>query len=90
MTLWEFIQENGVAETARKICSIYGQDIITNQLARNWFTKFRSGDLTFENKPKPEHSLDIDEDALRTFIKNNPRIKNNLSTGELAKELNTS
>ena len=86
MTLWEFIQENGVAETARKICSIYGQDIITNQLARNWFTKFRSGDLSLENKPKPGHSLDINEDALRTFIKNNPR----LSTGELAKELNTS
>ena len=84
--LWEFKDNKNATETAEKICNVYGQDVITTRQVRNWFAKFRSGDISLKVEPKPEQSSDIDEDAFKELVESNPR----KSTRELALELNTS
>ena len=84
--LWEFKNNKNATETAKKICSVYGQGVITDRQVRNWFSKFRSGDTSLRDEPRPGRSSDLDQDALRELVECNPR----KSTRELALDLNTS
>ena len=84
--LWEFKNKKNATETAKKICNVYGQDIITDRQVRNWFAKFRSGDMSLKDERRPGRSSDLDEDALRELLESNPR----KSTRELALVLNAS
>ena len=52
-------------ETAKKICSVYGQGIITNYQVKNWFSKFSSDDISLRDEPKPGYSSDLDQDTKR-------------------------
>ena len=42
--LWEFKNYKNATETAKKICSVYDQNIITDHQVWNWYLKFCSGD----------------------------------------------
>lgn len=41
--LYEFKQGNSAKVTAEKICSVYGEGLITVRAVKNWLIKFRSG-----------------------------------------------
>ena len=73
-------------ETAEKIGSVYGEGTITDWAVRNWFVKFRSGDTSLKDEPRPGRSLDFDAEALKSLVECNGR----QSTLELADRLNTS
>ena len=84
--LWEFKQGNNATQTAENICSVYGEGIITDRAVWNWFVKFRSGDTSLKDKPRPGRSSDFDDDAFKALVEYNPR----QSTRKLADKLNTS
>ena len=71
--LWEFKQVNNATETADKICSVYSKGTITDWAVRNWFMKFRFGDTALKDEPRPVHSYDFDDDALKALVECNPR-----------------
>ncbi|KAF3426636.1 hypothetical protein E2986_10916 [Frieseomelitta varia] len=60
--LWEFKQGNNTKATAEKICSVYGEGLISDRAVRNWFAKFQSGDTTL----KGERPSDSDDNILKT------------------------
>ena len=62
--LWEFKNNNNTTETVKKVCSVYGQHVITDCKVPNWFP---SSDTSLTDEPKPEHS-DIDQAALRELV----------------------
>ena len=51
-----------ITETALKICSVYGQRVITDYQVQNWFSKFHSGDKSLRHEPRPGHSWDLYQD----------------------------
>ena len=53
---------------------------------RNWFVKFRSGDMSFKDEPRQGCSSDFDAEALKSLVECNAC----QSTRELADKLNTS
>ena len=65
---------------------MYGKGTITDRAVGNGFMKFRSGDTSLKDEPRPGCSSDFDDDALKTLVKCNAH----QSTRELADKLNTS
>ncbi|KAG5333135.1 SETMR methyltransferase, partial [Acromyrmex heyeri] len=57
--LWEFKQGNSAKGTAEKICSVYGEGLISDRAVRNWFAKFRSGDTTLKDIATQEKILEL-------------------------------
>ena len=84
--LWEFKQGNNATETAEKICSVYGEGTITDQAVGNWLVKFRSGDTSLKDEPRPGRSSNFHAEALKSLVECNAR----QGTRELADKLNTS
>lgn len=54
-------------------------------IVRNWFAKFRSGDTSLRDDPKPGRSTDIDDNASKVLVEQNPR----RTIGELADKMNS-
>ncbi|XP_023244408.1 histone-lysine N-methyltransferase SETMAR-like [Centruroides sculpturatus] len=83
--LWKFKLGNNATETAKKICNVYGNGVISDKAVRKWFTKFRSGDFSLKDDERPGRSSDFD-DVLKVLIEQNPR----QTTRELAEKLHRS
>ena len=84
--LWKFNQGNSAKATAEKICSVYGEGLISDRAVRNWFAKFRSGDTSLKDEPRVGRSSNLDDNLLKTTLEQNPR----RSTRDIAGRLNTS
>ncbi|XP_015185986.1 PREDICTED: histone-lysine N-methyltransferase SETMAR-like [Polistes dominula] len=84
--LWEFKQGNSAKVTAEKICRVYVEGLITDRAVRNWFVKFRSGDMTLKDEPRARRPSDFDDNLLKAVLEQNPR----QSTRCIAERLNTS
>jgi transposase len=84
--LFEFDQKKSEMETYRKITTVYDKETISLPTVYNWFTRFRSGDRSLENKPLPGATPLIDKDRLQKLIEENP----SYTLNELAKRLNVS
>ena len=62
--LWELKNNKNTREIAKKICSVYGDGVITDCQVWNLFSRFRSGDVSLrDDEPRPESSSDLDLDA---------------------------
>ena len=48
--LYEFKKENSVAEMAKNIHFVYGEEYVNKRTCIRWFSKFRSGDFVLEDK----------------------------------------
>ncbi|KAG5311914.1 SETMR methyltransferase, partial [Pseudoatta argentina] len=84
--LWEFKQGNSAKGTAEKICSVYGEDLISDRTVRHWFAKFRFGDTTLKDGPRAGCPSDLDDNLLKAMLEQNPR----QSTRDIAGRSNTS
>ncbi|CAK9816666.1 Histone-lysine N-methyltransferase SETMAR [Anthophora quadrimaculata] len=71
--LWEFQNGNNAANTAKKICDVIGKGVVSERTVRNWFAKFRSGDISLQDEPKPGRSADIDVHTLKILVKQSQR-----------------
>ena len=49
----EFKNYKNLTETAKKICSFYSQNVITDSRIQNWFSNFRSGDTLLRDEFRP-------------------------------------
>ena len=69
--LWQFKNNKDTTEIAMKICSVYGQSVITNRQVWYWFLKFHSDIMLLRDEPRSGCLWDLDEDALRELVKYN-------------------
>ena len=72
------------AETIREICTIYGEDVISERTGRRWFAKFKNGDIGLDDANHSGRPSYFDEGRLMTLLKEDQR----QTTRELAKEMN--
>ena len=64
---WEFENSKKYDRKAKKICSVYGQGLITDWQVQNWFSKFCLSD-----ESRSGCFSDVNQDAFRELMECNP------------------
>ena len=55
----------------KKICAVYGEGAVTDQMCQRWFAKFRAGDFSLDNAPWLGRPFDVDSNQIKILIENN-------------------
>jgi len=71
--LFSFQKGKNAAQTAKKICIVYGDSAIAKSTIRKWFTRFRNGNFDLEDRERSGRSVVVDDDQILTLIENNSR-----------------
>ena len=71
--LCKYKNHKNTKETAKKISSVFDQNVITDYLVRNLFAKFRSVDMSLSDWPRQECSSDLFQDTSRELVECNLR-----------------
>jgi len=61
IVLFYFNKGENVAQTRRKICTAYGDNVISNWTVGEWFRRFRRGDFSYADLPRPGRPIKIDD-----------------------------
>ena len=69
--LFEFNRGVKAAEVPRNICAVYGDNAITESMAKKWFSCFKDS-FDISDTPRSGRPLRFDEDCLITLIHNDP------------------
>ncbi|CAF5077620.1 unnamed protein product, partial [Rotaria sp. Silwood1] len=78
--LYELQLGNNASAAARNICAALGEDAVADRTRRDWFNRFREGDMSLEDRPRSGCPLESDIERLKVLIEDNPR----LTTHELS------
>ncbi|CAF5224461.1 unnamed protein product, partial [Rotaria magnacalcarata] len=72
--LYEFQLGNNATTAARNICAALGEGAVADRTYRDWFKRFREGDMSLEDRPKSGRPLESDIERLKVLIEDNPRL----------------
>ena len=50
------------AEAHRKLCQAFGEDVMSKRSCREWFARFKSGDMDVEDKLHTGSPTEVDEE----------------------------
>ena len=67
VTLYKFKNNENSTETAKKMCSVYGQVVITDQQIWNWFSKFCYCGMSLRDEHRPGCSSEFKQDVLKNI-----------------------
>ena len=84
--LFYFRKGKNAVQARRKLCEVYGEDVLTERQCQNWFKKFRSGNFDVEDSSRSGRPVEADEDIIKALIDSNRRI----TTREIAQTLHLS
>ena len=62
------------------VCAALGEGSVADRKCRDWFKRFREGDISFEDLPSSGRPLELNVERLKVLIEDNPR----LTTRELS------
>ena len=71
--LYYFKKGKNANETHKKICAVYGEGAVTDQMCQKWFVKFHDGDFSLDVAPRSGRPVEVDSNQIETFIENNQR-----------------
>ena len=63
--------KNATQTHTQKICAMYGEGAVTDQMCQKWFVKFGAGDFSLENAPWSGRAVEVGSDQIKTLISNN-------------------
>ena len=69
--LYYFKKDKNATETQKKICAVYGEGAVTDQMCQKWFAKFRAGDFSPDNAPRSGRPVEVDSDQIETLTEKN-------------------
>ena len=64
-----FRRGQNTTEAVRGICTVYGEDVISNRAGQRWFSKFKNGDFELEDAPRSGRPSRFDDDRLMELLK---------------------
>ena len=71
--LFEFNRGAKIAEAARNICAVYGDNAVGESTARKWFSRFKEDRFDISDTPRSARPSGFDEDCVNTLIHNGRR-----------------
>ena len=69
--LYYFKNGKNATETQEKVCAVYGEDAVSDQMCQKWFTKFCAKDFSLDYVPQLSRPVEVDRDQIKTLIENN-------------------
>ena len=73
------------ADANRTLCETFGHDVMSERSCREWFRRFKSGDMDVEDNLHTGRHMEMDEEQLKSMVEVDPM----LTTRELADMLST-
>ena len=64
--LYHFKKGKNTTEMQKKICAVYGEGAVTDQMCQKWFAKFCAGDFSPDNAPWSGRPVEVDSDQIET------------------------
>ena len=64
--LYYFRKGKNATEMHRKICVVYGEGAVTDQMCQKWFATFRTGDFLLDDAPQSGRPVEVDSDQIKT------------------------
>ena len=61
------------AESYRRLCQAFGQDVVSQQTVNNWFKRFKSGNYKIEDETRSGRPSELDDQALQQLVQSNSR-----------------
>lgn len=61
-------REKNTAETHKKICAVYGEGGMSDQMCQKWFVEFQAGDLSLGDAPQLGRAVEVDTDQVKILI----------------------
>ena len=55
----------------KKICAVYGEGAVTDQMCQKWFVKFCAGDFSLDDAPWSDRPVKVDQNQIETLIESN-------------------
>ena len=68
--LYYFKKAKNATEMQGKICAVYGESAVTDQMCPKWFVKFHAGDFSMGDGPWSGRPVEVDSDQTETLIEN--------------------
>ena len=69
--LYYFNKGKNATETQGKVCAVYGEGTMTDQMCQKWFAKFCAGDFSLDVASWSGRQIEIDSDQIQTVIEDN-------------------
>ena len=66
--LYHFHEKLTAAETARKICAVYGPDALKERVVQKWFTRFRAGNFDAKDAERSGRPSTVDDDIIKSVV----------------------
>ena len=66
--LYYFKKDKNATETKKKICAVYGEGAVTDQMCQKWFAKLHAGDFSLDDAPWSGRPGEVDSDQIETLI----------------------
>ena len=66
-----FKKGKNATETQKKICAVYGEGAVSDQMYQKCFAKFHAGDFSLDNDPWLDRPVEVDSNQIETLIENN-------------------
>ncbi|GFW66043.1 HTH_48 domain-containing protein [Trichonephila clavipes] len=70
--LFEFQKVNNVTEAKRNLCTVFGEEAVTDRTCPRCLVKFFLGDFSLKDEPRSGRSSDVSAERLRNMIRTNP------------------
>ena len=70
--LYYFKKSKSTTEThKKKICAVYREGAVTDQMCQKWFVKFPAGDFSLDNAPWSGRPVEVGSNQIKTLIESN-------------------
>lgn len=83
--LYYYKKGKNAAKTCRKICTVYGEDAVSERRTQEWFARFRSGNFDVKDARRSGRPIVENTDKIMELIE----VDRHVSTRSIAQELNT-
>ena len=65
--LYYFKKGKNTTETQKKICAVYGEGAVTDQMCQKWLVKFHAEDFLLDNALVSGRPVEVDGDEIETL-----------------------
>ncbi|XP_025157458.1 histone-lysine N-methyltransferase SETMAR-like [Harpegnathos saltator] len=83
---YHYNQREKAEQAAKKVCAVYGLNIVSNATAKRWFQRFRSGNMDVEDETRSGRPIVENVDKIMEIVESD----RHASTYSIAQELKIS
>ena len=71
--LYDFKAGLKAVDSHRRLCSAFGQDVVSYKTVTKWYSYFQLGNWSIEDEPRSGRPSEIDDQALLQLVETDPR-----------------